>query len=287
MKKTRLRIGKIPYANLFPFFYYLENQCDNSFYRFIMGHPSRLNRMLRDGLIDISPSSSIEYLKNKDIYSILPFLSISSKGRIDSIFLFSKYPLHELDGKTIALSSDSDTSVVMLKIILKEFEGLGCRFRIVNCRGINTPLTTSSAVLLIGDRAMKEARKLKQQTTDNRLHKEKSSIVNRKSSIHIYDLGELWHKHTGLPFVFALWIVRNEILNKKGSLIKRLSLDLYNAKQYTSKNLQLIADSASQRQWLSKKELVDYWKNISFDLTERHLEGLKLFEEYSLKNNLI
>jgi len=277
MKKTRLRIGKIPYANLFPFFYYLEKQCDNSFYRFVEGHPSRLNRMLREGMIDISPSSSIEYLKNKDIYSILPFLSVSSEGRVDSILLFSRYPMNELNNKTITLSSDSDTSVAMLKIILKEFEGLRCRFRTVNCRGINTPLATSSAVLLIGDRAMKEAKKISP----------KSEIRNPKSSLYIYDLGELWHKHTGLPFVFALWIVRNEILNKKGSLIKRLSLDLYNAKQYAPKNIQLIADSASQRQWLSKKELIDYWKKISFDLTERHLEGLKLFENYSLKNNLI
>jgi len=287
MKKTGLRIGKIPYANLFPFFYYLENQCDNSFYRFIEGHPSKLNRLLREGMIDISPSSSIEYLKNKDMYSIIPFLSVSSEGRIDSILLFSKYPLKELNNKTIALSSDSDTSVIMLKIILKEFEGLWCRFNTVNYRGINAPLATSSAVLLIGDRAMKEARKLKQQTTDNRLHKEKSSIVNRKSSIHIYDLGELWHKHTGLPFVFALWIVKKDTLTKKGALIKRLALDLHNAKQYASKNLWLIADSASQRQWLSKRELIDYWKNISFDLTEKHLEGLKLFEKYALRNNLI
>jgi len=270
MRKGRLRIGRIPYANLFPFFYYLENQCDSSFYRFINGHPSRLNRMLRKGLIDISPSSSIEYLKHRDIYSILPFLSISSNGRIESILLFSKYPLEDLDNKTIALSSDSDTSVVMLKIILKEFEGLRCEFKTVNCRSITTPLTTASAVLLIGDTAMKEARKIK-----------------ARPSLYIYDLGELWYRYTGLPFVFALWIIRNESLDKRKGLVKRLSLDLYNAREYTSRHLNLLADSAPQRQWLSKRELIEYWKNISYELTERHLEGLRLFEEHAIKNDLI
>ncbi len=272
MEKVKLRIGRIPYANLFPFFYYLKSHCDNSLYRFIDGHPSRLNRMLRKGLIDVSPSSSIEYLRNKDIYSLLPFLSISSEGRINSILLFSKYPMNKLNGKTIALSSDSDTSVVLLKIILKEFEGVRCKFKIVNCHSIKTPLSTSSAVLLIGDTAMKETKELKNQTSEK---------------IYIYDLGELWYKYTGLPFVFALWIVKNDSLTKKGTLIKRLAIDLYNARQYASKNLSYIAKEAPQQRWLSEKELVDYWRNISFDLTERHLEGLKLFEKYSAKNNFI
>lgn len=276
IKRTRLRIGRIPYANLFPLFYYLENKCDNSLYKFINGHPSRLNKLLREGNLDISPSSSIEYLRNKERYSILPFLSISSMGRIDSIILFSNNPINELKGKGVALSSDSDTSIVLLKIILKEFEGINCRFSIVTSHDIREHLSKSSAVLLIGDTAMKEVKRLRRQTKED-----------RQQTIYIYDLGELWHKYTGLPFVFALWIVRNEVLNKKIGLIKRLSLDLYNAKQYLLKNLSSIADNAPQRSFLTKKELIDYWKTISFDLTERHLEGLRLFEEYSLKNHLL
>ncbi len=242
--------------------------------------------MLREGAIDISPSSSIEFLRNKERYSILPFLSISSEGRVESILLFSKYPLNELNDKTIALSSDSDTSVALLKIILREFNGIGCKFKKVNCRAIKRPLSTFSAVLLIGDPAMKEAKRFRLQTTDKRQKTEDmkdSSLVTRHSSLYIYDLGELWHKHTGLPFVFALWIVRNESLTKKEALVKRLSLDLYNAREYAPKHLQLIADNAPQRKWLSKYELIDYWKNISFNLTARHLEGLKLFEKYAFK----
>ncbi|GAB4546226.1 MAG: menaquinone biosynthesis protein [Thermodesulfovibrionia bacterium] len=275
MKRALIRIGRIPYANLFPFFYYLENQCDSSLYRFINGHPSELNRLLRHGHLDISPSSSIEYLRNKDRYSLIPFLSISSIGRIDSIMLLSNEPIDELDGKTISLSSDSDTSVVLLKILLKEFKGIRCRFTMEDSHDVNSILSKSSAMLLIGDTAMKEAKRFRRQKTGD-----------KRQRIYIYDLGEMWHRYTGLPFVFALWIVRNDVMEKKWSLVKRLSLDLYNAKGYLSKNLPLIADMAPQRDFLTKRELINYWGMLSFDLTERHLEGLRLFEHYCLKNHL-
>ncbi|MEK6527707.1 MAG: MqnA/MqnD/SBP family protein, partial [Nitrospirota bacterium] len=102
MKNKKLLIGKIPYANLFPVFYYLENKCSHSNYKFVSGVPSGLNKLLRNGKIDISPSSSIEFLKYKDKYSIIPWLSVSSSGPIGSIFLFSTLPIESLNKKNIA-----------------------------------------------------------------------------------------------------------------------------------------------------------------------------------------
>lgn len=259
MKKVKLRIGRIPYANLFPIFYCLD-QRSRSDYRFIKGVPSKLNKMLREGKLDISPSSSVEYLKNKDRYRILPCFSISSSGPIESILLFSTVPLEKLGGKTIAVSSESDTSVALLKIILKEFLSLKCKFKTVKFSTVKSGLSSYPAFLLIGDRAMKEARKV--------------------SAAHVYDLAELWHKHTGLPFVFALWIVRKETLSEKRELLNKLSLDLIKANNYAQKHFPLIAKNTLQKEWLTEKELVNYWKKISFNLTEKHMEGLRLFETY-------
>jgi chorismate dehydratase len=301
----RLRIGKIPYANLFPIFYYLENKSNHSGYRFIKGVPSTLNRMLREGRLDISPSSSIEFLRNKDKYSILPFLSISSSGPINSILLFSKYQLDDLRGKTIAVSSESETSAVLLKIILNEFLSLRCRFRATRRSSIKNILTSSPAVLLIGDTAMREAKKIRTQNTKHRIQNTEHRIQNTEHraqstehgtqieeegredgsnhSLWIYDLGELWFRHTGLPFVFALWIVRRDSLPHKKELIKRLASDLIKARDYTSKRLSSIANKAPQNRWMKKEELLNYWRDISYDFTERHLEALRLFEEYARK----
>ena len=33
--------------------------------------------------------------------------------------------------------------------------------------------------------------------------------------LNIYDLGELWHTYTGLPFVYALWLIRKESIDKR------------------------------------------------------------------------
>ncbi len=296
MRKTKLRIGRIPYANLFPTFYYLEKECDLSEYKFIKGVPSALNKMLRDGELDISPSSSIEYLKNKKKYFILPWFTISSSGPINSILLFSKIPIEELGGKTIAVSSDSETSVSLLKIILNDFLSLNCRFKTFSSSGIRSVLTHFPAALLIGDNAMKEAKKAASDTelkVKSKTNRSQSSIVNRsprakptgQSSLFIYDLGELWEKHTELPFVFALWIVRKDILPHKMELIKKLAADLLAAKKYTSKNFSSLAKLAPQSKWLGEKDLVKFWKGISYDFTERHMEGLRLFEKYAVKKH--
>jgi len=291
LKDKKLRIGRIPYANLFPLFYYLEKECDHSEYRFSNGVPSMLNKMLREGEIDISPSSSVEYLRNKNKYLILPWFSISSSGPINSILLFSKLPLNELGGKTIAVSSDSETSIALLRIILKEFLSLKCRFKTIKCSSLKRVISSFPAALLIGDGAMKEAKKypvfsrhllaISKKTAGNSYPLiADSSPISHYPSLYIYDLGELWFKHTGLPFVFALWIVRKKSLSQKRELIRKLSLDLINARKYACKKFSLIAKETPQKKWLGEKELVSYWKGISYNLTKKHMEGLMLFEEY-------
>ena len=226
--------------------------------------------MLKEGKIDVSPSSSIEYLRHKDKYSIIPWLAISASGPIRSIFLFSALPLKALDKKTIAVSSHSETSVALLKIILKDFLSLNCRFKTIDSGNLKKILKSFPACLLIGDPAMREAKKL-------------STVNSHPPTVYTYDLGELWFKHTGLPFVFALWMIRRKSLLQKNELIKKLSSDLINAKDYVRKRFFLIARRAPQRKWLSTKELLNYWEGISYDFTEKHMEGLKLFEKYALK----
>ncbi|MBI4697404.1 MAG: menaquinone biosynthesis protein [Nitrospirae bacterium] len=279
MKNKKLIIGKIPYANLFPAFYYLEKKSRRPEYKFISGVPSDLNKMLRQGRLDASPSSSIEYLRHKDKYSIIPWFSISASGPVRSIFLFSKTPIEDLDNKTIAVTSHSDTSVVLLKIILKDFLSINCKFKKVKSGSLKKNLADYPACLLIGDEAMKAAKKV----TSYKLRvTSKKQNISPHPSLFTYDLGELWFKHTGLPFVFALWIVRKKALEQKGGLIRKLSLDLIAAKKYAVKNLSLIAREARQNEWLPEKELIRYWRGISYDFTERHMEGLRLFEQYAL-----
>ena len=251
-----IRIGQIDYANCTPIFTALREHCDCSGYRFVPGVPAYLNRLLAAGDIDVCPSSSIEYGLHPDQYFILPDLSISAVGAVKSVLLFSRLPLEELDRSTIGMTNESDTSVNLLRIILGTF----CRFSNTFERtNLPFPLALESypALLLIGDNALR------------------ASLA--KPACYVYDLGELWQRFTGLPFVFALWLIRRDIVTLRRAEAARLAVDLVRSKRIAYESYDTIADHAAERSWMEQQQLIDYWRIISYDLTERHVEGLRTF----------
>lgn len=289
--KERLRIGRINYANMFPIFYMLEHESDCSAYSFIEGVPSELNRLLREGKIDISPSSSIEYLRHKDMYTILDGHSISSFGPIGSILLFSTRPLETLGGSTVLVSSQSETSVVLLDIILKKSYGAVCRLKASDAP-LPQALASGHAYLLIGDNAMIENKKLAArgcqmpvaETSINRLQQINEKYYRQRpliSGLYVYDLGDIWFKMTGLPFVFALWVARKDCCAAHPTLIERFKIDLANSKAFALNNLELLAQRMPFQAILSIEEIIAYWRNISYDLNEEHKKGLELFKRYA------
>lgn len=69
------------------------------------------------GELDLSVVSSIEYARYPERYLILPDLSISCRGPVRSVLLLSQRPIAELSGRTILITSQSHTSVALLKIL--------------------------------------------------------------------------------------------------------------------------------------------------------------------------
>ena len=263
MNGKKLIIGRIPYANVFPIFYVLDHEVECSQYTFVEGVPSRLNRMLRDGEVDISPSSSIEYLRNPGRYKIISNHSISSSGPVGSILLFSHKPVQDLEGAVVFASSQSETSVALLKIILRRFYGLSAPVK-----AVPNPIqsgTGGAAFLLIGDDALRQ-----------RAAHHPSPIAH---SPFVYDLGEIWYLQTGLPFVFALWTVRNDIPDKK-ELVDRFTRDLDRAKESALRKLPEIARYAPIWSFMTEEEILSYWKKLDYELSVEHKKGLALFDEY-------
>jgi chorismate dehydratase len=135
----------------------------------VVGVPTELNRKLLAGELDTAPISSIEYARHAASLRLLPRLCVSSEGAVDSIQLVSHTPLDRI--RTIAVTPESATSVVLTKILLPGAE--------------HVPLgENAEARLLIGDAALRSA------FEDPTPH---------------HDLGRLWLERTGLPMVFAVW----------------------------------------------------------------------------------
>jgi chorismate dehydratase len=255
----------IAYANLFPIFHMLQKKCDCSAYEFIEGVPSDLNKKIRNGEIDISPSSSIEYLKDSGRYDLIEDHSISSKGPVKSILLFSKRPIDKLDGVRVLVSSQSETSVALLEIIIRKFYEMDCQLESASV-SVEQAMRSHSAYMLIGDQALLEAVRWKQH--------------------YLYDLGQLWYEHTGLPFTFALWIVRKD-RTAGGRLFEKFKSDLARSKQAALTDLRTVAAASPLRHLLSEEELVSYWQGISYDFGEEHKKGLALFRQYSKELGII
>lgn len=260
-----LRIGQIEYANCTPVYHILREHFSCSGYEFVKGVPTELNRLLRLGEIDICPSSSIEYALYYDKYRILPQLSISCDGAVASVLLFSRIPIDRLDGKLILLSTESATSVNLLKILMAQRYNCCCSYAVTSLPLADIS-TGSPALLLIGDMALR------------------ASLQD--SDFHVYDLGALWREWTGLPFVFALWLCRTSLADSQE--MKELAKKIAHARSLLDVNLSEIAEKAPEAVWMGQERLLKYWQdNIQYDLDDRKISGLMTFFQKCCELKLI
>ena len=273
---NRLRVGKISFLNILPIFKVLEGECYCPEYEFVEGYPTELNRMLRQGEIDISPSSSVEYLMDRDSYHFLDGHSISARGPVRSILLFSSLPIEMLGGHEITATHQSATSVSLLKIILSKFYGLDFRIKVTDTP-IEEAIKKHSAYLAIGDEALKLSRAALNIKTTSREMPYRLQSINQQP-FHVYDLSELWHRHTGLPMVFALWILKRDTLKNRQGEVEGFRATLDAARKKASEHLWEIASTPGLI--LPPEEAFSYWKDIIFDLPEDCMKGLDLFEKY-------
>lgn len=252
-----LRVGRIDYANCTPVFRLLDERLQAGEVEIVHGVPAELNRLLRAGGIDLCPCSSIEYARHADHYQIVPGHCIGSDGPVRSVLLFSGCPIEELAGKTICVTSESDTSVALLSILLaKQFKIGG--FSLQRSFGSwQQSLADAPALLLIGDAALQAAQ---------------SSYTG-----YCYDLGELWRNWTGLPFVFALWLVNRRALEQRGDGLGCFVKQLDAVRDEMPSEYRRLAADSEERDWIGAEPLADYWRVISYRLDERHLQGLVRF----------
>ena len=229
-----IRLGRISYVNMAPVFYRLEYEVEE-----IVGVPTELNRMLLDGEVDVAPISSIAYARNAEQLRLLPRLCVSSEGAVDSIQLVTRLPLGRV--RTIAITPESATSVVLTKVLLPNAE--------------HVPLEEEAdAKLLIGDAALKSA------FEDPTPH---------------HDLGRLWLERTGLPMVFAVWSAPEELANELADLEHALVASVRLARSEPER----LATEASVRYGYPAGFLARYFEKLRYSFGPRERAGFYTFLE--------
>ena len=123
-----IRLGSIAYSNSLPVdFGLLSGEVSHTLF-IQQGVPSELNASLKEGKLDISPVSALFFAEHAHELLMLPDLSISSESGVQSVLLFSRYPLEALNQKVITITSEGKSTPALLKIILKERYGVTAQY---------------------------------------------------------------------------------------------------------------------------------------------------------------
>lgn len=265
-----LRLGQVDYINCMPVYHALEEGQLPLEAELVKGPPSKLNQMFLAGELDITPISSIEYARNADKCYILPNLSISADGKVASIYLFSRLPVTELEGKRVALTSSSATSVALLKILFEHYYHVEVEY--TTCEpNLDHMLDDADAALLIGDDAMIANQR----------------IVNEGLPYLVTDLGEAWKQFAGEKMVFAIWVINREFADNNPDQVNLIAETLYRSKLLGLQQLPTLVDIARAKSGLPQELLEEYFKIICHEFDEEYRRGLITFYDYAYKSGLI
>src|SRR5262249_19299040 len=223
--------------------------------------PARCAELLGQGRADAAMIPVIEYQRIGGL-KVAPGACVASKNTVRSVVLACRVPIQQV--RRVSLDSSSRTSAALVKIILGRFYRLAPEYD-SSPPVLTEMLESSDAALIIGDPAM---------------------LIDR-AALHVYDLAEEWKKHTGLPFVFAFWAIRTDSPAFSARTAGRY-VDFEAAKREGLDRVQEIGAEYAGRLGLPHHELVSYLtENISFDLDEECLSGLRLYYELARKSGLI
>jgi chorismate dehydratase len=191
----KLKIGKIPYLNSVMFYYGLESNPETlANMEFVPMVPSRLSSAAAGGQLDAGPVPLVTSFEVRDTYEPLADFCIATIDKARSILFFSKKPMEMLNYSRIGVTHETSTSVRLLKLLFSQL------YRVTPNEYVSIR-EPSHGFLLIGD----------------------SALRNRggcEGYPYITDLGEAWHGATGLPFVFAVWMVRRTLPEEQKSYLK-------------------------------------------------------------------
>lgn len=253
-----ITIGSVPYLNEKPLTRWFTHTDDGRAcgIRVIYEVPSKLADMLAAGEIDAALVSSFEYFRTPG-YEIIPGVSISGQDEILSVRAFSRLPWRMIE--TVSLDTSSLTSSALLKIILSEVFNSHPAY-LNHEPDLEKMLAATDAALLIGDKGMLAA----------------------AGDLHAIDLGSAWRRHTGLPFVYAVWLAR------PGETAKLLSGPLSAARDWGLTQLETVAAEQAERLNCPGSLCLRYLNEImDYGLGEEHLQALALFGGKARSNGLL
>jgi chorismate dehydratase len=263
---ARLRVGAVGYLNARPHVYGLDA---SPRFEVRFDVPSKCADLLHEGAIDLGLIPSIEYLRGPaeapHTYRIVPDVAIASRGPVESVALYARKELRDI--RSIALDTSSRTSVALARVLCaREFKIRPLLYS--SGPDLEVMLTKADAALLIGDAALfLDVGQLGSNSGIGRVEKT--------------DLGAVWTRMTGLPFVYAFWAGRPGPLS---------AADVASLQRARDEGIDRIAEVAAaytsdpRQQAIGARYLRD---NIKYGLGADECAGLELFYQYAAEAGVV
>ncbi len=238
-----MRIGYMPYLNSAVFY----EGFDRHNFELIELPPRNMAAAMRSGELDAGPLPIFEVLRMSDTVEH-GTLGVATDGRAYSVLLFSKVPAKNLSGESIAVTPDTATSVQLLRVLLRDRWIAGD----VDLRG---PDDDCAACLLIGDKALRK-------------------VYQGHDWPFVYDLSWEWEQLTGLPFVFARWVVRSDLGD--------LRIGKFNLALHTSfaRGIKSVAEIARRERipGMPRSDALDYINSFTYELGDQEEAAVAEFK---------
>jgi chorismate dehydratase len=217
-------------------------------YELVAMPPRAMAAAVESGDLDAGPLPIAEVFRLGDTVRSLGNLGVASDGPAMSVFLFSHRPIEELSGSKIAVTSHTATSIQLLRVLFADM------WNVTNHEFVEMN-DDHTAALIIGDPALEQ--------------------LASGEYPYSYDLGSAWKTLTGLPFVFAEWVVRADV---PAELAEMFEQQLIKATRDGMNSVEEIS-RARMSETMSESDVATYVQNFAYFFGDAERAGQQEFKE--------
>ena len=262
-----LRAGRIPYLNSAPFFHGLALGAHDELIDCV---PRELGERAAAGEITAGLLPLADVFRLQEMFERVGRFGIAVRGRARSVTLFSRKPIRQLDGCAIAVTEETSTSAVLLRLLLEQRYHVQPKeyMRVSHseaARPGSSEGRAGDALLLIGDEALRF-----QQT-------------NTRYPFEI-DVAFEWWLWQHLPCVFAVWAIRKDAAPEDKA---RLERGLARALAVNAGELATLAQERSASLGVPAADLKIYLSNFIYRLGPSEDAAIQQFQRLADEHRLL
>jgi chorismate dehydratase len=264
---TRLRIAAIRFLNPAPLMWDFDHPPHAvtlaTRYEIESMMPAQCAERLASGTADLGLVPITAFAHSRDL-RVVPGCAIASKGAIRSLLLIVRAATGLENVRSIATDISSRATRAYVQIMARQFWKIPAAF-VPHPPDLDAMLATCDAALLIGDPALLalEDRVARQERTGEELF--------------YIDLGAEWRRLTGLPWISALWGVREEAV-RSAPVREQLVADLLGSRDAGLAHIDDLANEWAMHIEVPRATIHSYLsQSIHYILDEECMGGLKHF----------